>query len=144
MLQLKELEHRRALDLEGFTADITHLRKSVVAVDRKLHQMRLVHRLEDDERLDALLDDLERRAPSVPVDHGDVNSEAGSDTSATAGLRRDLAGLRAGLAGLDSRLVDARRKHPGVKKAEPSPARRKPRQGNNIRAGSGAVDASRR
>ena len=38
----KELEHRRALDLEGFTADVTTLRRLLSAVDRRLHQTRLV------------------------------------------------------------------------------------------------------
>ena len=32
---------------------------------RKLHQMRLLERLEGDERLEALLEDLQRRAPDV-------------------------------------------------------------------------------
>ena len=59
----KELEHRRALDLEGFTADVTTLRRLLSAVDRRLHQTRLVQRLDDDERLDLLLEQLERRAP---------------------------------------------------------------------------------
>lgn len=32
---------------------------------RKINQMRLMERLENDERLEALLDDLERKAPDV-------------------------------------------------------------------------------
>ena len=118
----RELEHRRALDLEGFTADITNLRKSLIAVDRKLHQMRLIHRLEDDERLDAILDELERRAPSMPSDPGDVGSDAGSEGSATVGLRGDLAGLRVALNDIDARLENSKRKVPGAKKAPPAPA----------------------
>ncbi len=44
-------------------ADISALRKQLAAIDRRLLQMRLVERLEDDERLDRLLDQLESRAP---------------------------------------------------------------------------------
>lgn len=51
----KQAEHRRALDSEGFTNDISLLRKQLAAVDRKLHSMRLKSRLEDDERLEGLL-----------------------------------------------------------------------------------------
>lgn len=51
----KQAEHRRVLDSEGFTSDVTMLRQQLASVDRKLHQMRLQSRLEDDERLDGLL-----------------------------------------------------------------------------------------
>ncbi len=40
----KQLELRRHLDMEGYTADITALRKALAAVDRKLHEMRLIER----------------------------------------------------------------------------------------------------
>lgn len=33
-------------DAEGWSSDVTLLRKQLLAVDRKLHQMRLMHRLE--------------------------------------------------------------------------------------------------
>eukprot|EP00775_Hariotina_reticulata_P012249 gene12249-12386_t len=56
----RQLELRRQLDVDGWTADVTSLRKTLAAVDRKLLQMRLIERLEDDERLDALLDQLEK------------------------------------------------------------------------------------
>lgn len=59
--RLKQAEQRRALDAEGFTNDVCLLRKQLSAVDRKLHQMRLQSRLEDDERLHALLMKLEKR-----------------------------------------------------------------------------------
>lgn len=58
---LRHSEHRRALDAEGFTHDVSNLRKQLAAVDRKLHQMRLQARLEDDERLEALLRKVERK-----------------------------------------------------------------------------------
>ncbi|KAF6256024.1 hypothetical protein COO60DRAFT_1627324 [Scenedesmus sp. NREL 46B-D3] len=60
----RQLELRRQLDVDGWAADVTALRKTLGAVDRKLLQMRLIDRLEDDERLDALLDQLEKRVPA--------------------------------------------------------------------------------
>lgn len=59
--KLKHVEHRRALETEGFTNDISLLRKQLVAVDRKLHQMRLQSRLDDDERLHSLLQKIEHK-----------------------------------------------------------------------------------
>ena len=44
--QVKHLEIRRALDAEGWLSDVTILRKQLAAVDRKLHQMRLMDRLQ--------------------------------------------------------------------------------------------------
>lgn len=44
--QVKLLETRRALDAEGWLSDVTILRKQLAAVDRKLHQMRLMDRLQ--------------------------------------------------------------------------------------------------
>lgn len=44
--QVKQLEIRRALDAEGWLSDVTILRKQLAAVDRKLHQMRLMDRLQ--------------------------------------------------------------------------------------------------
>ncbi len=43
---MKQLEVRRALDAEGWLSDVTILRKQLAAVDRKLHQMRLMDRLQ--------------------------------------------------------------------------------------------------
>ena len=40
----KQLELRRQLDVDGWTADVTLLRKQLAAVDRKLLQMRLIDR----------------------------------------------------------------------------------------------------
>ena len=59
--KVRQAEHRRAMDAEGFTNDVCLLRKQLTAVDRKLHQMRLQSRLEDDERLHGLLQKLERK-----------------------------------------------------------------------------------
>ncbi|KIZ06949.1 Coiled-coil domain-containing protein 77 [Monoraphidium neglectum] len=63
----RQLEQRRQLEVDGWGADVTLLRKQLAAVDRKLTQMRLIDRLEDDERLDTLLDQLQKKAPSVPA-----------------------------------------------------------------------------
>lgn len=116
--QLASVEARRALDMEGFTADVTYLRRSLAAVDRRVQQLKLVHRLDDDERLDALLDELERRAPDVEGPPDDGRSDAGSVTSALGG---DLRGIRAALGGLQARLDTSRRKLPG-RPAPPAPA----------------------
>lgn len=40
----RQLELRRHLDMEGWTNDVTMLRKQMTAVDRKLLEMRLVER----------------------------------------------------------------------------------------------------
>jgi coiled-coil domain-containing protein 77 len=40
----RQLELRRQLDVDGWTADVTTLRKTLAAVDRKLLQMRLIDR----------------------------------------------------------------------------------------------------
>lgn len=40
----KQLEVRRQMDMDGWTADVTLLRKQLAAVDRKLLQMRLIDR----------------------------------------------------------------------------------------------------
>ena len=40
----RQLEQRRALEADGWTADVSLLRKQLAAVDRKLTQMRLIDR----------------------------------------------------------------------------------------------------
>jgi coiled-coil domain-containing protein 77 len=40
----RQLELRRQLDVDGWAADVTSLRKTLAAVDRKLLQMRLIDR----------------------------------------------------------------------------------------------------
>jgi hypothetical protein len=78
--------------------------------------MKLVNRLEDDERLDALLDELERRAPGVdPPDDADNRSDTGSVTSH---LGKDLRGIRQALGGLEAKLAASGHKNPG--KAPPA------------------------
>lgn len=61
----KQLEYRRALDLTGFNSDISQLRKQIVCIDRKLHGMRLIERLEDHDKVDHLLQHLELKSPSL-------------------------------------------------------------------------------
>ena len=68
--QHKQLEYRRALDLTGFNSDISHLRKKLVGVDRKLHGMRLVERLDDHDRLHHLLEHLDRMPPALTDGRG--------------------------------------------------------------------------
>lgn len=66
--QNKALELRRHQDLEGWTADVTNLRKLLVAVDKKLHEMRLVERLGEDDRLDTILAHIRNKTPQVDPD----------------------------------------------------------------------------
>lgn len=51
----RELQQRRAHEMEGWAADVGALRKRIAAVDRKLTQQALLARLPDDERRDAVL-----------------------------------------------------------------------------------------
>ncbi|KAK9784601.1 hypothetical protein WJX73_004449 [Symbiochloris irregularis] len=60
---VRQLEQRRALDMEGWANDVSLLRRQAAAVHRKMHQMRIVDRLADDERRDNILDTLSARAP---------------------------------------------------------------------------------
>lgn len=61
MEKAKFVEYRRTLDLEGFTNDISILRKQLLVLDRKLHQMRLLDQLKSDERVEAILKSLESK-----------------------------------------------------------------------------------
>lgn len=51
----RDLQHRRAHEMEGWAADVGQLRKRIAAVDRRLTQQSLLARLPDDERRDAVL-----------------------------------------------------------------------------------------
>ena len=81
------LEKRRAFDVEGYIADVSAMRKKVTATERRLHQMRLCNRLDDDEKLDALLESLAARAPSPERERGPLRP-----VSAGAGQRRPASG----------------------------------------------------
>ena len=113
---MRELERRRAMDLEGFTADVTTLRKLLSAVDRRLHQTRLAQRLDDDERLDALLERLERRAPDPaevarrrkPFEKGPSGYVGPTDAD---GLAYDLRHIRGALGSVADRLEDVKRRN---------------------------------
>ncbi|KAK9814374.1 hypothetical protein WJX72_004785 [[Myrmecia] bisecta] len=109
--QNKQLEYRRALDVEGWVSDVTILRKQLAAVDRKLHQMRLKDRLQDDERLDALLDDLARRAPNVMRVQDENSSESSNHSvkSATSELAADLKRVKGAIGGLETKLQRTKR-----------------------------------
>ena len=114
--KMRELERRRAMDLEGFTADVTTLRKLLSAVDRRLHQTRLAQRLDDDERLDALLERLERRAPDPaevarrrkPFEKGPSGYVGPTDAD---GLAYDLRHIRGALGSVADRLEDVKRRN---------------------------------
>ncbi len=54
-VQAREVQRRRATEMEGWASDVGQLRKRIAAVDRRLKQMSLEQRLPDDERRDAAL-----------------------------------------------------------------------------------------
>jgi coiled-coil domain-containing protein 77 len=99
------LELRRARDAEGGLADVSALRKQLSAIDRRLLQMRLMERLEDDERLDRLLDQLggkgAARGGGVGPPARPGSSGGGSVKSAMSG---QLAAARGRLAELEEEL----------------------------------------
>ena len=110
-----DLEKRRAMDLEGFTSDVTTLRKLLSAVDRRLHQTRLAQRLDDDERLDALLEQLENRAPDPVGDsvskkqkHFKKGPSGYVGPMDSNGVAYDVRQIRSALGSVEDRLVDAR------------------------------------
>ncbi|GAX72690.1 hypothetical protein CEUSTIGMA_g146.t1 [Chlamydomonas eustigma] len=78
--QNKALDQRRHMDMEGFAADATHLRKMLASIDRKLHEMRLIDRLGEDDRLDSILAHLRQKNPSV-LEDSDVTHGAGDRNS---------------------------------------------------------------
>ncbi|KAF8064637.1 ccdc77 [Scenedesmus sp. PABB004] len=83
----RQLELRRQLDADGWAADVTRLRQSLAVVDRKLLQMRLIDRLDDDERLDALLDQLERKTPGLKPQQPQQPPAGGGARARSAGAR---------------------------------------------------------
>ena len=110
----RALEYRRALDIEGFGADVTLLRKQAAALDRRLTAARLADRLDDGSRLDGLLETLARRAsPSPPSAPGARRPDSAGRLAAGQGsvsdVARELAGLRAQLAASGERLAQAAR-----------------------------------
>ncbi|KAG2498150.1 hypothetical protein HYH03_003908 [Edaphochlamys debaryana] len=113
----KQLELRRHLDCEGWTADVTALRKTLGAVDRKLHEMRLVERLEDDDRLDAILAHLRKKAPNVPLPGPGPSAGAGSGLpndglSVKSALAEGLRDVRVQVRELESRLAERQKQKP--------------------------------
>ncbi|GIL62982.1 hypothetical protein Vafri_17149 [Volvox africanus] len=108
----KQLELRRHLDCEGWTADVTALRKTLTAVDRKLHEMRLVERLEDDDRLDAILKHLRKKAPKVllPGPSGSGASGGGESMSVKSALAEGLQDVRSRVRDLELRVAEKTQK----------------------------------
>lgn len=98
----KQLEYRRALDTEGFTNDISLLRKQLLVLDRKLHQMRLLDQLENDERLGAILKSLDKRIPL-----SDKNSQKRQKNSAgtASEAASELGNIKESIKGVENRLA---------------------------------------
>lgn len=99
----KAVEYRRALDLEGFSRDVSSLRRQLTAVDRRFHAMRLQERLDDDDRLDALLEQIERRGAEVST-----NATSGRRTAKVKNVP-----ARGGRMAARSTAAPARRAAPG-------------------------------
>lgn len=91
----RRLEGRRAADMDGWISDVTLLRKQIAAVDRKLTQMRVMERLPDDERRDAIL---AKHARLAPAPLGDVYELAFHE------LVDEMRGLKASLLGMGQRV----------------------------------------
>jgi coiled-coil domain-containing protein 77 len=118
--KMKQLQQRRTMDLEGFTADVTTLRRLLSAVDRRLHQTRLVQRLDDDERLDMLLEQLERRAPDpAGLDGGSSPGGGGGGGKKSKpagyvgpldakGVAFDIRHIRSALGSVEDRLTESK------------------------------------
>ncbi|KAF5830416.1 hypothetical protein DUNSADRAFT_14637 [Dunaliella salina] len=108
----KQLELRRYQDMEGFTADVTHLRKTLTAVDRKLHEMRLIERLDDDDRLDTILNHLRRTRPDSA--RGKSNAEdGGSEVHSVKGeLFGSMQHVCGRVKGLEERLASKKKLFP--------------------------------
>ena len=121
-------ELRRVRDVEGFTSDFTTLRKQLAAAERRLLATRLAARLDDDERLDALLGRLHRRAPTPPREYSDSPEARGG--GGAAGQRRapakaagraeeELGGVKRGLAAAGERLAAATAAAAGLPRRRP-------------------------
>ncbi|KAG2433514.1 hypothetical protein HYH02_012632 [Chlamydomonas schloesseri] len=121
----KQLELRRALDVEGWAADVSALRKMLTAVDIKLHEMRLVERLEDDDRLDAILHVLRKKAPKVALPgpagggkaggghhHSQHQGGGGEVQSVKSALAEGLQDVRHRVRELEQRLADKQKQMP--------------------------------
>ncbi|CAG9461345.1 unnamed protein product [Pedinophyceae sp. YPF-701] len=101
--KLRETETRRALDVEGFGAAVGTLRRQLLTVGRRVAHATLAERIDDDERLELVL---ERLAASA---HGDARAalgapgDEGSDDESGGG-ELDLAEMRDALLALDRRV----------------------------------------
>ena len=102
----KKLETRRSQDVEGFVNDVSLLRKKVSVIDRRLHQMRLIERLGEDDRLDRMLQDLENRMPMFDSEDGRDYLKA---CSSTAELENELQKIQSSLIGIEQKIRQSRR-----------------------------------
>jgi len=86
------------MDVEGFVNEISLLRKKLSVVDRRLHQMRLIERLGDDDRLDRMLQDLENKIPIL--DESDYASKLRNSVN----LAEEVERLQSALVGIEQKL----------------------------------------
>eukprot|EP00887_Chlorella_sp_A99_P000203 scaffold13.g203.t1 len=91
------LQARRGNDMQGWISDVTLLRKQIAAVDRRLRQMRVLERLPDDERRDAILAKHAARAPSA------AGGDDGYELS-VEGMVEEMRGLKEALLGMGARV----------------------------------------
>ena len=100
----RQLETRRSLDLEGFVNEVSLLRKKLSVVDRRLHQMRLIERLGEDDRLDRMLQDLQNKMPDLGTDENDVSVKFCSADQ----LAEEVQRIQSSLIGIEQRIRDSR------------------------------------
>ncbi|PSC73064.1 Coiled-coil domain-containing 77 [Micractinium conductrix] len=91
----RELQQRRAHEMEGWAADVGALRKRIAAVDRKLTQQALLARLPDDERRDAVLARHARLASATSEPEYEIGLEE---------MLEELLSIKDGLLGMGDRV----------------------------------------
>lgn len=101
----KQLEYRRALDSEGFTNDISLLRKQLLVLDRKLHQMRLLDQLENDERLATILKSLDKR---IPLSNKNCQKRQKNSAKTASEAASELGEIKGAITKIENRLAARR------------------------------------
>lgn len=100
----RQLETRRCQDREGFVNDVSMLRKKLSMIERRMHQMRLIERLSEDDRLDRMLQDLENKMPNL----GPEESDYGFKLYSTESLVDEAQKIQKTLFGIEERLKQSR------------------------------------
>eukprot|EP00884_Botryococcus_braunii_P009152 jgi/Botrbrau1/18238/Bobra.53_1s0092.1 len=112
----KQLDLRRAMDMEGWSNDVGLLRKRLAAAERKLKEMKLIERLPDDERLDALLEGLQKKAPEPDrLGHGaprDASRLPFMGIPSLLCVAAEIHGAKGGIAALEGRIQAQTRRTP--------------------------------